>query len=165
MTKIRITEDEKLKRQNQWSNPNLSSEPHPLTEESAGDDECDVDGVTAHNDPVKPFEYASTGSSSCWIHGEMRESFYLLLICVLGFAQSSKWQPIQQNQRQQLRIKSTNKIEKKKAERFFLGKIIPFPIGWGTRRGREPNRNGSGLRLCGEVVEKVRKIACFRILI
>lgn len=77
MTKIKITEDEKLKRQNQWSSPNLSSESHPLTEESAGDDECDVDGVTAHNDPVKPFEYASTGSSSCWIHGEMRESLLL----------------------------------------------------------------------------------------
>lgn len=41
-----------------------------FSEESANDDEGDVNGVTPHKHLVKPFEYASSSSSWCWFHGD-----------------------------------------------------------------------------------------------
>lgn len=59
-----------MKGENKRDSIGKTKRTYPFSEESAGDDKCDVDGVTAHDDSVETFEQASLTSLRSVVHGD-----------------------------------------------------------------------------------------------
>lgn len=74
------------KRVNPVHNTEMISDPYPLSNESAGDNEGDINGIPAHNNSVEPFKKASSAPTRCRIHGDANLKFPPPDLCELGFA-------------------------------------------------------------------------------
>lgn len=68
-------------------NIKTSSDPYPFSNESAGNNEGDINGIPAHNYSVKPFKEASATPTRCRIHRRANLNFFLPDLCKLGFAE------------------------------------------------------------------------------
>ena len=71
----------------QMHKKNMSSDPYPLSKESASDDEGDINGIPAHNYSIQTFKEASSTPTSCRIHGRASLNFVSPDLCELGFAE------------------------------------------------------------------------------
>ena len=67
-------------------NKEMIYDPYPLSSESAGDNEGDINGIPAHNYSVKPFKEASSTPTRSMIHGRDNLNFFPPDLCELGFA-------------------------------------------------------------------------------